>query len=103
MQYQRQQWLSLSIEDGDNIRDNGTNWRLGHQSSCGRRNTHNDDEELEAAIWFDGVNSHKQHGGNDARASPPALATSCPIEPLTQRSSMGKSRQVQYRTISECY
>ena len=44
--------------------------RLGHQSSCDCRNTHNDDEELErrgvAAIWFDVVNRHKQHGGNIA-------------------------------------
>ena len=47
-------------------------FELGHQSSCDCRNAHKDDEELEgqgdAAIWFDGVNSRKQEGGNDADA-----------------------------------
>ena len=46
--------------------------QLGHQSSCDCRSAHKDDEELEhrgvAAIWFDGVNRHKQYGGNDADA-----------------------------------
>jgi hypothetical protein len=89
-------------------------WRLGHQSPCDCRNTHKDDEELEhrgvAAIWFDGVDSRKQEGGNDADAegvncsqhfplcfgkgsqskfpTTLALASSCPTEPTHLRNSM---------------
>jgi hypothetical protein len=45
---------------------------LGHQSSSDCRNAYKYNEELEdqgiAAIWFDVVNSRKQHGGNEASA-----------------------------------
>jgi hypothetical protein len=51
---------------------NGPNRRLGHQSSRDCHSTHKDNQQLKhrsvAATWFNAVNTHKQHGGNNANA-----------------------------------